>query len=103
MVKLDFSNIDISRDVLPSLTSTLDNLDDLISVNSAMYIPGDFRYAGYLNEYRNFIVDMRKEYRNIKNWLTDSNKKYDEAIDEINTNLAAIAIDDIADRGNSVD
>ncbi len=101
-MKLNFKNIDISRDVLPSLDSTIDNLEDLISVNNTMSIPGDFRYANYLNEYCQYINQMRRNLIDIRDWLNKSNRKYDEAIDEINSALAMIAIEEIVDRGSSV-
>lgn len=101
-MKLNFKNIDISRDVLPSLDSTIDNLEDLISVNNTMSIPGDFCYANYLNEYCQYINQMRRNLIDIRDWLNKSNRKYDEVIDEINSALAMIAIEEIVDRGSSV-
>ena len=101
-MKLNFKHIDISRDVLPSLDSTIDNLEDLISVNNTMSIPGDFCYANYLNEYCQYINQMRRNLIDIRDWLNKSNRKYDEVIDEINSALAMIAIEEIVDRGSSV-
>ncbi len=101
-MNLTFRNIDISKDVLPSLNSTIDNLEDLISVNNKMYIPSDFRYASYLNGYCEYIEQIRKETTDIRDWLNESNKKYNETIDEINNSLALITIEDIVERENSI-
>ena len=102
MAKLNYSNIDISRDVLPSLATTIDRLDDLILVNEAMYIPGNFNYADFLVEYREFINNSKIELQGIEEWLKKSNKAYDKANNLINEDLSAIPIEEVLERGNLV-
>lgn len=102
MAKLDFSNIDLARDVMPSVISSIDNLQDLITVNNSMYIPKGFKYVNYLNDYKTFIVNSKKNFKDIKEWMEESNKVYGDAIDHINEDLNNILIDNILERGNSV-
>lgn len=102
MTKLSYSNIDLSREVLPSVMSTIDRLQDLIAVNNSMYIPGGFQYSGFLNEYADFIVDSKNKFKDIEDWINKSNREYGNDIDHINDDLNNIPIENVLERGNSV-
>jgi hypothetical protein len=102
MATLEFRNGAITTTITPSIISTIDNLDALISHNNSTNPPGGFSYASHMAEYKRDIVALRKNYIEIKSWLEKSNKTLDSTLDRMEKDLNAIYVDDIIERGASL-
>lgn len=102
MAKLEFSNSSISTVINPSLISTIDNLNTLISKNNSMSIPSGFSYSNQMSEYKRTIISIKSDLNNVKVWLERSNNVLDSTIDRMNNDLNVIHLDDIRERGTSL-
>lgn len=102
MAKLEFSNSSISTIINPSLISTIDNLNVLVSKNNSMNVPSGFSYSNSMSEYKRTVNSIRSNLNSIKTWLEHSNKVLDNTIDRMNNDLNSIRLDNIKERGTSL-
>lgn len=90
MSKLKYNSTPISSEVLSSISSTINNLNTLVSKNNAMYIPNDFVYFDLMNGYRADMNSVKQDFSNKQIYLENANKNMDSVVNKMREDLLAI-------------
>ena len=96
MTKVYFNNSEIQKTVMPSLIDTINVLTKTSNAAQSLNTPSSFSKASILNNLPSFLNNIQKDLTNVKEWLITSNRKYEEAIANIETivnNIDDVAID----------
>lgn len=102
MKKVTFK-IDKAREfVIPSINSTLDNLNEVIKRSSQLYIPSDFKYYHYLNNMAYDVIQTKTKLINIKEWIQSCNLNFNEKLEQIRQELQEIENTEIKKRESSI-
>lgn len=85
MSKLLFKESPLENVVIRSLDNGLEYLNDANRQIYSISIPNDFTEAGNLRKCLSDIQSIKKEIADLKNWGTDSCKKFDNALQNMNS------------------
>ena len=85
MAKLLFKESPLENVVIRSLDNGLEYLNDANRQIYSISIPNDFTEAGNLKKCLSDIQNIKKEISDLKNWGIDSCKKFDNAIQNMNS------------------
>lgn len=90
MTKIKFDYAELQRNVVPSLSSTVNSLSTASRSASSMDIPYGFRYYSELQSLSSYFSNQSKKLRYTSEWINNSNNKYQSAQNELNAELEAI-------------
>lgn len=93
MTKIYFDFGEISSRFLPKFENTIYKIEELFRYQDEQdyYCPFDYWHRSYyIERYNDYIRKSLKEYIEYKNLIEDTNKKLNEALSEMNSNLSNI-------------
>lgn len=88
MAKLLFKESPLTNTVIRSLDNSLEYLNDANRQIYSISVPSDFGESGNLKKCLTDIQNIKKEIADLKNWGTDSCKKFSNAIQ----NMSSVAV-----------
>ena len=66
----------LQRSVIPSLDKTIESMNVLIKKCSQLYIPYNFKYKTYLNDFFSENVQIKNNVIYVRDWIYKSDKLY---------------------------
>lgn len=85
MAKLLFKESPFTNSVMRSLDNALEYLNDANRQIYSISVPNDFQESGNLKQCLSDVQTIKKEISDLKNWGTDSCRKFDNALQNMNS------------------
>ncbi len=85
MAKLLFKESPFINVVIRNLDNSLEYLNDANRQIYSISIPNDFKESNNLKDCLNDVKNIKKELQELKNWGIDSNKKLENALQNMNS------------------
>ncbi len=91
MSKIEYDNGPIATQILPNINATISKLDSLINKCNEIANPRyGYSYAEFLNNFNQDVKSIKRDYELQRENLEDANKRLNNVIDNMNSDLLNI-------------